>query len=487
MKTDRRRRAASCLWALLLTAGQVWASSYVDQIKANGPVFYWRLGERTGTVAQDASGNGATGTYVGAVSLLQYGALTNADFNTAIAVSANGQHVDAAESLYTLGDVYSIEAFGRIDAWNIAQLQYLFGRGSGAAGLFDSLGFTGAGWGGPKTKLAWFNGSDLLYGTANITNGVWYHVVAVRSNASVTVYLNGALDIQGSSTIRYDSDNIIAGNRPDFGVPNWIGCIDEVAVYNYALTPAQVQADYQARLVEAATSYKTEVLNDTPVFYWRLGETGGTVAQDAASGSIPGAYVGSVALGQPGALTPADNDRAVTFSSNSQRVDVDNALYTLGSNYTLEAFIKASDFDGSSSNGYQYAFGRGSSTWEACGTSKNGGSPRLLYFYSGGPVTIGSTVLSADVWYHVVFVRNDFGIMAYLNGAFDSGATKVLAPPYDSDDVTLGIRPDFGGGFHGCIDEFAVYDYPLSPLRIRSHYEARTRSLPPRGTVVSVR
>ena len=51
---------------------------------------------------------------------------------------------------------------------------------------------------------------------------------------------------------------------------------------------------------DATTSgaYATQVLADSPVSYWRLGETSGTTASDAA-GSNAGSYAGGVTLGQP--------------------------------------------------------------------------------------------------------------------------------------------------------------------------------------------
>ena len=45
--------------------------------------------------------------------------------------------------------------------------------------------------------------------------------------------------------------------------------LDEVAIYNTALSLTRMQAHYAAR---TGTTYPTEVLADTPVGYWRLGE-----------------------------------------------------------------------------------------------------------------------------------------------------------------------------------------------------------------------
>jgi len=49
--------------------------------------------------------------------------------------------------------------------------------------------------------------------------------------------------------------------------------------------------------------YRATVLADTPLAYWRLGETTGTVAHDETGNGHDGTYIGGYTLGQTGALT----------------------------------------------------------------------------------------------------------------------------------------------------------------------------------------
>src|SRR5438445_615549 len=58
--------------------------SYRASVLADHPVAYWRLSEATGAVMADASGNGNDGTYAGAVTRGQPGALAS-EGNTAVA------------------------------------------------------------------------------------------------------------------------------------------------------------------------------------------------------------------------------------------------------------------------------------------------------------------------------------------------------------------------------------------------------------------
>ncbi len=81
--------------------------------------------------------------------------------------------------------------------------------------------------------------------------GRYYHVVAVVSYTGATVFVDGA----AIGTLPYSGRPFLFGpNRiPQIGVSNatggveWFdGLIDEVAVYRYALTAAQVAAHYAA-------------------------------------------------------------------------------------------------------------------------------------------------------------------------------------------------------------------------------------------------
>src|SRR5258708_18402764 len=83
----------------------------------------------------------------------------------------------------------------------------------------------------------------------------------------------------------------------------WIG---EVALYSMVLPLSRVQAHYLAgRLGVAAPSngYGATVLNDSPLGYWRLGESNGTLAFDQSRYGRNGTYSEGVSFGPASALT----------------------------------------------------------------------------------------------------------------------------------------------------------------------------------------
>jgi hypothetical protein len=89
----------------------------------------------------------------------------------------------------------------------------------------------------------------------SVTTGIWYHVVGVKTAGTIALYVNGT--VAGQTTLGPDNDTntsdlwIGAHQSVDAtGVPRAAaftnGLIDEVAIYNRALSAAEISALYAA-------------------------------------------------------------------------------------------------------------------------------------------------------------------------------------------------------------------------------------------------
>lgn len=87
-------------------------------------------------------------------------------------------------------------------------------------------------------------------------------------------------------------------------------------------------------------SYLSTILADSPALLLRLGEASGTTASDSSGNGRNGSYVGSPALGIPGALA-GDSDTACTFNGSSQAVTVANGTWLNQTTYSVEAWFKS--------------------------------------------------------------------------------------------------------------------------------------------------
>jgi hypothetical protein len=86
-----------------------------------------------------------------------------------------------------------------------------------------------------------------------------------------------------------------------------------------------------------ALDYRSTVLADGPMAYWRMGDTGGGWADE--TGSVgPGTWSGSKHQGQPGAIA-GDTDTATSLDAGaSVYIDPNTALST--AQFTAESWVK---------------------------------------------------------------------------------------------------------------------------------------------------
>ncbi|MCC7449303.1 MAG: LamG domain-containing protein, partial [Anaerolineae bacterium] len=80
------------------------------------------------------------------------------------------------------------------------------------------------------------------------TVGQWDHIVMTRSGSTLTLYINGvSVATATASGNLVTTSNVLAMGRKGSNSSGYFnGALDEVAIYNKALTAAQVQAHYTA-------------------------------------------------------------------------------------------------------------------------------------------------------------------------------------------------------------------------------------------------
>jgi len=124
----------------------------------------------------------------------------------------------------------------------------LFSRGRdlafGAAGEHLSIGGTAA----QQGKLMFTQGPSsalVLAGKKNVPRWTWNHVVLVRDGLAVRLYWNGnpVPEIEGEAPPVANVPQLFFGGRND-NHNNFEGKLDEIAIYNRALTPAEAGALY---------------------------------------------------------------------------------------------------------------------------------------------------------------------------------------------------------------------------------------------------
>ena len=217
--------------------------------------------------------------------------------------------------------------------------------------------------------------------------------------------------------------------------------------------------------------YRTAVLADTPVGYWRMDAPSGTTETDLGSGGHDGAYSGSPTQAQPGAL--AESDTAIVCASVG-KMTVAAAAFSATA-FTVEAWVKftATDLAQMVANEVFIATQQtaGTSGWRL-GAHKFAGEadPHLAFWTTqeGGTVKVeAADVPSPGVWYHVAITYDGTTYRLYVNGALAAQGTGTLVA--DAGSVIFG-HISSTESLDGALDECATYSAALSATRIAAHY-----------------
>src|SRR2546423_13198425 len=209
-------------------------SSYAGTITGTpGLVSYWRLGESSGTTACDSYGANA-GTYQGGFTLGRVGAIAG-DPDTAVELDGAGGTVSVSHSTsLDVGDSFTIEAWVKRSSFGAPDYQAIASQGANAW----LLAFNAAN----RLVLRQAKVGDLVSSTTAVTDTNWHHVAATKSGSAVHLYIDGT-DVTGSVTNRTIATNtlpLLIGQSS--GSSFFDGTLDEVALYNTALSAATVKA-----------------------------------------------------------------------------------------------------------------------------------------------------------------------------------------------------------------------------------------------------
>ncbi|ETX04450.1 LamG domain-containing protein [Candidatus Entotheonella palauensis] len=218
-------------------------AGYAHTVLADHPIAYWRFNETSGTSIQDHTGKGHDGTLHGGVTLGQPGIVADG-----LAASFDGEtgYIEVTDSIWGGGREVTIEAWV-----NVSQTSGDFEAIVSAVGLeFVHLQLHTGG----NISVYTDTGYSLLPIVAQTPLDVWRHIALVASPSLVCLYVDG-VEV-GSSTTAFatihSTTTLRIGNG--YGGERFFhGRIDEVAIYDYALSIERIQAHIAASKANTAS------------------------------------------------------------------------------------------------------------------------------------------------------------------------------------------------------------------------------------------
>lgn len=320
--------------------------------------------------------------------------------------------------------------------------------------------------------------------TDTVTNyqNQWIHVTAaydgLGNENSIEMYINGQ-EISGTSTkgasyvaMANGSISVEIG-RLKYGPSYANGKIDEVKIYNFALTPEQVKADMNAgssvvlgNNEEAADL--SDGAGDPPIAEWLFDEKSGTVVRDISGNGNDGDITGASwtsGCKQGACLSFDGNDDVVNVYSSSLNSNFN------GSEGTVEVWIKP-NASAWSDNTEENILRIGANSSNRIRLMINGINELAWNYAAGGTnESYSKSGLSGSEWIHMsmTWSSTDDEVKYYYNGSLQETDTGlgVYAGSLASTINIIGNEGSTGtAGWLGQIDQVRVYDYARTPAQI---------------------
>jgi hypothetical protein len=232
-------------------------AGYYDVVMDDTPVAYWRLNELSGTSVSDSAGT-HTGTLYQPVTLGEPGPLM---YDPDPAMDFGGGRVAVPYASDLDGTAFSIECWARADAlgedlyWRTPMMYRWVDPATSPA--YKCYGYNLYADKDNDNWEFWIGRGPTTAGFAVLNGpvveiGKWTHMVGTYDGTAMRFYVNG--DLMGSSVQPY---GVLPSGKATFnigtGASPWLGGLDEMAVYNYALSAEQVEQHYLTGIPEPAS------------------------------------------------------------------------------------------------------------------------------------------------------------------------------------------------------------------------------------------
>jgi len=221
------------------TGNNFWNTTKKLAFNENGLVGYWKFDEGTGTTAYDSSGNNNDGTLVNEPEWVdgRYGrALSFDGINDYVEIPDSPElRLNESKGLTIMLWFYRT-SYPQYDNVLVSKQVYP-GWVEYQLDLINT---------GNLEFKTWDGYNNAVIGSTSVPDAnKWYHVAYVMNNTHWDFYVNGTL--KNSGTTSYDlyisNSNLTIGQ--DIGAATFNGTIDEVKVYDRALSAEEIREDYE--------------------------------------------------------------------------------------------------------------------------------------------------------------------------------------------------------------------------------------------------
>ena len=454
--------------AMLAFAGSGTAQNLPSYVPANGLVGWWPFNGN----ANDESGNGNNGTVNGAT-------LTTDRFGE----NNNSYQFSSSNSNYITINSNPIQnGPSSVSGWFYATAPtggpiFHIGSDNGTPNNCNGYFFGFGNSANPNGNTLLIDASCIgTYNTGWTANSnSWYHFTLIRDQNNLTAYINGnVVGTYNPSAINSPSTSIFFGSTYFTNSVFFNGKIDDIAIYNRALTQQEITNLYQGANTTSNCLSLPSNLQQGLVGYWPFCGNANDESGNGNNGTVNGATLTTDRFGNAGKAYGFDGvddiintnysgvngrkSRTVSFWYNPASLQTENSKTMFGYGETISGDQCGKRFD--------------------CTLFQNA-SPSIDLAYSYVTYNYSNSIGN---WHHyIVTYDSTFGtsptnIKMYIDGIIQ---TNILSSSLTCEINTGDVVPvSFGGpylvttghNFHGSLDDIAIWNRALSQQEITQLY-----------------
>lgn len=446
-----------------------------DSASCAAPVGRWDFEEGSGTSARDTSGNANNGTWNGT------------GYHSAPGHAGKAGKFNGSDDYIGLGQPSNLNFVGQTNAFTIAAWiktagsassnMQIVAKADNSIGQYQLIVLT-------TGVIAAVVGDTSSQSTTTVNDNKWHHVAVTVPAAStgLQIYIDGKLEsfslgTGGIGTTTNAKDVLIGARRAASNSDSatlFPGQIDDVRIYNYARSAAQIAWDYN---------------RGAPVGHWKMDECQGDRANDSSGNSNTGTITTTSTLGTCNTASTfwggtsgtgaGKVNYAPTFNGTGDYIDAGGASsLNITTAITITAWIKTSNNTQAQTiiektntanpwNGY--AVNLGSNDSVVCG-----GYGYLSYWPGNYPtnswVCSNSSNYNNGNWHHIAIVHSGTTVTFYKDAVSDGTATVGSRTNNSSTNLFIGQNSLSSRRFSGQIDDVRIYNYALTATQVKSLY-----------------
>lgn len=442
-----------------------------DTSGCNLPVGIWKLDENAGTLTTfDTSGNYRNG----ALTSITSSNWISGKFGSSLRLNGTSSYITiTGESSSFSTNNYTLSAW----------IRRLSDSGSNEIIIDNRDGINDG-------HLMQINASDQIecyynstasVSTTTISLNTWYFVACTSDGSTQRLFINSILEDSDSiSGSIFEMTDMRFGARSFTSAAFFFpGILDEIKIYNYARTPAQIVWDFNRGAPVA--HYKMDECSGATIYDASVNANGEAGGKNGTWSGTSGSNTSTGACGTVNTSTARYNGRngkfgsALDFDGTDDVVTVSNTSVIdlnegLVNGLTISAWVyPRSDGEGDAGR----IFDKGTNTYCRL-ANESGGNAEVrcrLGLATSAEFTAPQTI-PLNQWSHVALSwtnDSDDEITIWINGTpYTSSALYAGDPTADTSNFFIGNNSAGSATFDGLIDDVRIYNYELTQVLIRN-------------------